>query len=201
MSTTELQRPAETDSKARRAPGRRPGLRAKLRRDWPLLVMTAPAALLVVVFHYLPTMGNIIAFQDYNPFVGSNAFESFLHSEWIGFGNFQELFGDPGFWQAVRNTLTITLFQLVFFFPLPILLAILLNSLVSGKMRGFVQGVVYLPHFFSWVLVVTFFLQMLGGAGLVAEGLRQHGMQPWDIMTDPHTFIILVTGEGVWKDI
>jgi putative aldouronate transport system permease protein len=201
MSTTELQRPVETRNKARRAPGRRPGLRARFRRDWPLLVMTAPAALLVIVFHYLPTMGNIIAFQDYNPFVGSNPFESFLHSEWIGFGNFQELFGDPAFWQAVRNTLTITLFQLVFFFPLPIMLAILLNSLVSGRLRGFVQGIVYLPHFFSWVLVVTFFVQMLGGAGLVAQGLRQHGMQPWDIMTDPHTFIILVTGEGVWKDI
>src|SRR5438876_12378980 len=114
MATTELRRPAEADKTARRVPRRRPRLRARFRRDWPLLVMTAPAALLVLVFHYLPTMGNIIAFQDYNPFVGSNPFESFLQSEWIGFGNFQELFGDPAFWQAVRNTLTITLFQLVF---------------------------------------------------------------------------------------
>src|SRR3954463_5964230 len=145
MATTQLQRPVEGGGAGRPSPGRRPGLRARLRRDWPLLVMTAPAALLVIVFHYLPTLGNIIAFQDYNPFSGSNPFESFLHSEWIGFGNFQELFADPAFWQSVRNTLTITLFQLVFFFPLPIMLAILLNNLVSGKVRGFVQGVVYLP--------------------------------------------------------
>src|SRR6185437_16088230 len=96
-------------------PKRRLPLRARLGRDWPLLVMTAPAALLVIVFHYIPTLGNIIAFQDY---------KSFLGSEWIGFGNFQTLFEDPDFWDAVRNTLSITLFQLISFFPLPIFLAI-----------------------------------------------------------------------------
>ena len=180
---------------------RRRPLRARLRRDWPLLLMTAPAALLVVIFHYVPTLGNIIAFQDYNPFLGDNPLQSFLHSEWIGFGNFETLFKDPAFWDAVRNTLSITLFQLVFFFPLPIFLAILLNSVVSGKLLGFVQSVVYLPHFFSWVLVVTFFVQMLGGAGLLAQELRDVGVQPWSIMTNPHTFIVLVTAEGVWKDI
>jgi putative aldouronate transport system permease protein len=61
--------------------------------------------------------------------------------------------------------------------------------------------VAYLPHFFSWVLVVTFFVQMLGGAGLLAQELRQHGLAPWDVMTDPRTFIVLVTAEAVWKDV
>src|SRR5262245_35270708 len=98
---------------------RRKSLRARLRRDWPFLAMTAPAALLLLVFHYIPTLGNVIAFQDYNPFEGSNAFEAFVKSEWIGFGNFETLFADPSFWDAIRNTLTITAFQLVFFFPLP----------------------------------------------------------------------------------
>ncbi|MEU4774354.1 ABC transporter permease subunit [Micromonospora sp. NPDC023644] len=176
-------------------------LRDRLRRDWPLLAMTAPAATLLLVFHYLPTLGNVIAFQDYNPFVGDDPVEAFWYSEWIGFGNFEALFGDPLFWDAVRNTLTITAFQLVFFFPLPILLAILLNSLVSARVRGFVQSVVYLPHFFSWVLVVTFFVQMLGGAGLLAQEMREAGMRPFDVMTNPDTFIVLVTAEAVWKDI
>ncbi|MGC4808242.1 ABC transporter permease [Micromonospora sp. DT233] len=187
----------------RRAGRARPraGLRARLRRDWPLLAMTAPAAALLLVFHYLPTLGNVIAFQDYNPFVGDDPIEAFLGSEWIGFGNFEALFADPLFWDAVRNTLTITAFQIVFFFPLPILLAILLNSLVSGRLRGFVQSVVYLPHFFSWVLVVTFFVQMLGGAGLLAQEMREAGLQPWHPMTNPDTFIFLVTAESVWKDV
>jgi putative aldouronate transport system permease protein len=180
---------------------RRRSLRARLRRDWPLLAMAAPAAVLLLVFHYLPTLGNVIAFQDYNPFVGDDPLDAFLNSEWIGFGNFEALFRDPLFWDAVRNTLSITAFQLVFFFPLPILLALILNSVVSGRLRGFVQSVVYLPHFFSWVLVVTFFVQMFGGAGLLAQEMRQAGLQPWGIMTNPETFIVLVTAEAVWKDL
>src|SRR5688572_4798045 len=177
------------------------GLTQRLRRDWPLLIMTVPATLLLFVFHYVPTLGNVIAFQDYNPFEGDNAFEAFVNSEWIGFGNFATLFEDPAFWDAVINTLSITLFQLIFFFPLPILLALLLHSLLSARVRAFIQGVVYLPHFFSWVLVITFFVQMLGGAGLLATELRAHGLEPWDIMSNPDAFIVLVTAQSVWKDV
>ena len=176
-------------------------LRARLRRDWPLLVMVAPGALLLAVFHYLPMLGNVVAFQDYNPYVGDTPLEAFLYSEWVGFGQFEALFGDPAFWDALWNTLSITAFQLVFYFPLPIVLAIILNSIISGKVRRFVQTVVYLPHFFSWVLVVTFFVQMLGGAGLLAQVMRDAGLEPWNIMANPDTFIILVTAEAVWKDI
>jgi putative aldouronate transport system permease protein len=173
----------------------------QLRRDWPLLLMTLPAALLLLIFHYVPTLGNVIAFQDYNPFEGDNAFEAFLNSEWIGFGNFATLFEDPAFWDAVLNTLSITLFQLIFFFPLPIVLALLLHSLLSARVRAFIQGVVYLPHFFSWVLVVTFFVQMLGGAGLLVQELRAHGLEAWDVMSNPDAFIVLVTAQAVWKDV
>jgi putative aldouronate transport system permease protein len=176
-------------------------LRARLVRDWPLLVMTAPAALVLLVFHYVPTLGNVIAFQDYNPFAGDNAFDAFVRSDWVGFDNFLQLFSDRAFWDAVRNTLAITLFQLVFFFPLPILLAIVLSSVRSARLRSVVQSILYLPHFFSWVLVITFFVQMLGGAGLLAQVLRQHGLTPWNVMTNPSTFILLVTSEAVWKDV
>ncbi|MEV6348319.1 ABC transporter permease subunit [Actinoplanes sp. NPDC051851] len=176
-------------------------LRARLRRDWQLLAMVVPGFLLLLVFSYVPIAGNVIAFQDYNPYAGGNPLEAFLRSEWIGFGQFQLLFEDPAFWEALRNTLTITAFQLVFFFPLPILLAIMLHNLLSSRIRGFVQTVVYLPHFFSWVLVITFFVQMLGGAGLLAQTFREAGLQPWNIMSNPQTFIVLVTAEAVWKDI
>jgi putative aldouronate transport system permease protein len=180
---------------------RRRAWRSRLRRDWPLVAMTAPAALLLLVFHYLPTVGNVIAFQDYNPFAGANAIDAFVHSDWIGFGNFQTLFEDPAFWDAVRNTLSITIFQLVFFFPLPIALAILIHGVASAKWRSLVQSVVYLPHFFSWVLVVTFFVQMLGGAGLLAQTMRQHHLSSWDAMTNPSTFVVLVTCEAIWRDV
>lgn len=72
---------------------------------------------------------------------------------------------DESFWQATSNTLTITAFQLVFYFPIPIVLAILLDSVIRPRARLFIQSIVYMPHFFSWVLVVTLFQQMFGGAG------------------------------------
>jgi len=187
---------------AQAAPARRRvPFRSRLRRDWQLLVMVLPGFLILMIFSYVPILGNVIAFQDYNPYAGSNPLEAFLSSEWIGFGQFQLLFEDPAFWDAFRNTLAITAFQLAFFFPLPIFLAIMLHNLLSSKLRGFIQTVVYLPHFFSWVLVVTFFVQMLGGAGLLAQTMRDAGLQPWNIMTNPDTFIVLVTTESVWKDI
>jgi putative aldouronate transport system permease protein len=182
-------------------PRRRLPLRARLRRDWPLLVMVAPGLLLLGVFHYLPVLGNVVAFQDYNPYYGEGPLQALLGSPFVGLDTFEILFADPAFWDAVWNTLSITAFQLVFFFPLPIALAILLTSVLSGRLRSFVQTVVYLPHFFSWVLVVTFFVQMLGGAGLLSQELRQAGISPPEIMTNPDTFIVLVTAEAVWKDI
>ncbi len=170
------------------------GLRARLRRDWALLVMVVPTVLLLGIFHYLPLLGNVIAFQDYSPYVG------ILDSPFNGFANFERLMGNPEFWNATVNTLLITGFQLVFYFPLPILLALLLNSVLSARVRAFVQGIVYMPHFFSWVLVITLFQQMLGGAGLLSSFLRSRGWEPVDLMTNPDAFIGLVTLQAVWKD-
>ncbi|MEV4414613.1 ABC transporter permease subunit [Catellatospora sp. NPDC049609] len=180
---------------------RRMSFGARFRRDRGLLLMTVPAALLLAVFHYLPLLGNVVAFLDYDQWAGDSAVEAIVNSPFIGFTNFAELFEDSQFWDALRNTLALTTFQLVFFFPLPIALAILLNSVLSPRLRGFIQTVVYLPHFFSWVLVVTFFVQMLGGAGLLAQVLRDNGMEPWNIMGNPDTFIVLVSTQALWKDV
>jgi putative aldouronate transport system permease protein len=166
----------------------------RLRRDWPLLLMVLPVIVLLGVFHYFPTLGNVIAFQDYSPYAGIRG------SEFIGFANFSRMFSEPAFWSALLNTLSITAFQLVFYFPIPIFLALLLNSVLSVRVRTIVQGVVYLPHFFSWVLVVSLFQQMIGGAGLLAQTLRSHGFAAVDLMTKPDSFIVLVTAQAIWKD-
>jgi len=156
--------------------------------------MVLPVVVLLGVFHYFPTLGNVIAFQDYSPYVGIRG------SEFIGFANFSRMFSEPAFWQAAANTLTITAVQLVFFFPIPIALALLLNSVLSAKLRNVIQGIVYLPHFFSWVLVVSLFQQMIGGGGLLAQSLRNNGYEAVDLMTRPDTFILLVTAQSIWKD-
>lgn len=175
-------------------PARKADRRYRFRRDRVLLLMTVPAVLLLLVFNYVPMFGTATAFQAYSIYSG------FLHSPWVGLDTFRSLFSDPLFWSAFRNTLVLSLVQLVFFFPVPIGLALLLNSIMSSKVRTFVQSVVYLPHFFSWVLAVTVFQEMLGGAGALNTFLRRQGLATWDVMTDPHTFKLLVTAQVVWKE-
>jgi putative aldouronate transport system permease protein len=168
--------------------------RTRLRRDRSLLLMTVPAIVLLVVFNYVPLFGLVTAFQDYDPLVGV------WHSDWAGLDQFRQLFGDPLFWEAMRNTLYLSFVQLVLFFPIPIALALLLNSLFSERLRNVIQSVVYLPHFFSWVLAITIFQQMFGGAGVLNQFLRRHDLPIWDVMTNPHTFALLVTSQAVWKE-
>ncbi|WP_234344090.1 ABC transporter permease [Streptomyces sp. NRRL F-5123] len=168
--------------------------RMKVRRDRTLLLMTVPSIALLLVFNYAPLFGLVTAFQDYDPLVGV------WHSQWVGVDQFRQLFHDPQFWASLKNTIYLSFVQLILFFPIPIALALLLNSVLSVRVRNFIQSVVYLPHFFSWVLTITIFQQMLGGAGLLNQYLRSHDMSTWDIMTNPHTFALLITGQAVWKE-
>ncbi|MFJ2814075.1 MULTISPECIES: ABC transporter permease [unclassified Streptomyces] len=183
----------------RKRPGR-VSLRVRIRRDRVLLLMTLPAILLILLFNYLPILGNIVAFQDYDPYLSDNGITSMLHSSWVGIENFQRIFADSAFWNALNNTLLLFILQLVLFFPVPIGLALLINSVVRPRVRALSQAILYLPHFFSWVLVIAVFQQLFGGAGLLSQLLRQHGYDGLDIMTDPNTFKFLITAQSVWKD-
>ncbi|AQW53746.1 ABC transporter permease [Streptomyces violaceusniger] len=186
---------ARGTSAGRGVPTGRGGWWHRLRRDRPLLLMTAPAVGLLLLFTYVPLIWTTVAYLDYDPFT-----QGLWTSPWVGFDNFTLLFEDSRFWDAFANTLSITFIQLVLFFPVPIALALLLNSVLSDRVRGLVQSILYLPHFFSWVLVVTIFQQMLGGAGLLAQQLRAHGHEGFDLMTDPAVFKFLITAQLVWKD-
>jgi len=168
--------------------------RIRLRRDKSLIIMTIPALVMLIVFNYVPLVGVITAFQYYDPLVGIR------HSEWAGLAQFTALFHDPLFWGALKNTVFLSFVQLILFFPIPIILALVLNTVLSERIRNVVQSIVYLPHFFSWVLTITIFQQMLGGAGVLNQFLRRHDIGTWDIMTNPHTFALLVTGQAVWKE-
>ncbi|ABS01900.1 putative aldouronate transport system permease protein [Kineococcus radiotolerans] len=200
MASTRVERTGEEQVGAvpphppARPPRNRLGHLTRLRRDRSLLLMCLPMVGLLLVFAYVPMAGNVVAWQDYSPFTGVRA------SPFVGWANFERVFADPSFWSAVRNTLTITAFQLVFFFPVPIALALLLNSVLSSRVRVTVQSIVYLPHFFSWVLVVSIFQQVLGGAGLLNRVLEAAGFSGVDIVTNPDTFLFLITSQAVWKD-
>lgn len=177
------------------------GFRHKLRRDCPLILMTLPALLLLIVFAYVPIAFNVIAFEFYTPYAGDGVIDSLVNSAWVGLENFQRMVGDSQFWLAVRNTLTFSSLQLIFYFPIPIALALLINSFLHSKVRAWAQAVLYLPHFFSWVLVITIFQQILGGAGLFSQLLREYGYDAGlDLMTDPGFFKWLITLQVIWKD-
>ena len=169
-------------------------LRVRLRRDGPLLIMAVPMVLLLIVFMYVPMLGNVIAWKDYSPYTG------IVDSAWVGWQNFERVVGDPAFWRAVRNTVAITAFQLLFYFPIPIILALVLNTILSKRIKMMIQAITYMPHFFSWVIVVAIFQQIFGGAGLLNRFLQANGFEPVDIMTNPDTFILLLTSQSVWRD-
>lgn len=170
-------------------------LRHRLRRDRWLLLLGLPGLATIILFHYVPLLGNVIAFKDYQPYLGIS------DSQWVGFDNFMVIFnGDPEFLNALKNTLIITALQVVFVFPAPICLALLLNSLLSEPLKRVVQSILYLPHFMSWVIVVAIFQQVLGNAGLMNGWLHSHGHGTINIIGNAGLFKALITSQVIWKD-
>lgn len=159
-----------------------------------LVLLMLPGLAYFLLFHYGAFIGNVVAFKEYVPFDGLWA------SPWVGVENFSRMFGDPDFWHATWNTLAIALLQLIFFFPVPLAIALLLHGLTSDLLRRFVQSVVYLPHFLSWVIVVALFQQVLGSTGLLNSALGDAGLHAVDIIGNPDAYKPLVVAQVVWKD-
>ncbi|ABY21869.1 ABC-type sugar transport system, permease component [Renibacterium salmoninarum ATCC 33209] len=107
------------------------------------------------------------------------------------------LFADPAFWAAFRNTLVITVVQLVLVFPVPILLALFLNSIISKRLRNFIQSVIYLPHFIGWVIIVVLFSEMLGAGGALTHFLQSLGLPGFNAMNTPEFFPFLITLQSI----
>ncbi len=166
----------------------------RLWRERWMYLFILPGFLYFVLFRYLPYLGNIIAFQDYSPFLG-------FHSPWVGLANFRRLFTDPDFGLALKNTLIISVLSLLFSFPAPIILALLLNSIISDRVKRTVQSIVYLPHFIGWVIVVALWQQVLGGDGFINQFFRNQGLHTINIMANPAFFKPLVILEQNWKNI
>jgi len=126
-----------------------------LKKNAYLYVMFLPVIVYYIVFKYAPMFGIVIAFKDYNAFKGIWA------SPWVGFEHFIDFFESPYFWRLIRNTFLISFYGLIFGFPAPILLALLINELKDGLFKRIVQTISYLPHFISTVILVSMFVQFL----------------------------------------
>ncbi|PLR89143.1 ABC transporter permease [Bacillus sp. T33-2] len=163
----------------------------RIKRDWVLYVMLLPALVYFSIFHVIPLIGMKLAFQDYR-IIGPN--------EWVGWKHFKVLFSSPAFFDVLKNTVIISTMKMVFFFPVPIILSLMVNELRNGPFRKYVQSVVYLPHFLSWVVIAGIWISLLNPADGGVNVIRNFFQLPsLDFMTSKdHIRWVLVFSE-MWR--
>ena len=170
----------------------------QIKRDRFLYALAALPLLYFVIFQYLPMVGVIIAFQDYDPFLGLT--DIFRLDRWVGFKHFRNFFDSIFFWNVMRNTVVISLYKLVFGFPLPIILALLINELRTILFQRTVQTISYLPHFFSMVVAAGIVRAMLTPqGGLLNQLVVGLGGEPKAYLTDPDLFRSIIVTMDIWQ--
>ncbi|MGG0670495.1 ABC transporter permease subunit [Lederbergia citrisecunda] len=162
-------------------------------KNWQLYLLLSPVILYFLVFHYFPLYGLQIAFKDFM------ASKGILGSPWVGFKHFERFFDSYYFWRLIKNTVGIGVFTLVVSFPVPIILALLLNEVKSLRYKKFVQTVIYAPHFLSTVVVVGMLLLFLKTDGLINQVIRLFGGTPVDFISEPAWFKSLYVFSDVWQ--
>ena len=182
-------------ARTRRPKPRRRTWRQAIRRDWQLYSLAVLPLVFFAVFRYLPMAGNVIAFRRYQP--GGSLFGQ----EWVGLRYFTMFVGDPTFWHVFTNTLALGALTLLFTFPLPIVLALLLNELRTRWLKRFVQTVSYLPHFLSIVVVAGMIMQILSVDGVANAGLRAIGHAPITFLQQPNWFRPIYVSSEVWQTV
>jgi putative aldouronate transport system permease protein len=181
-----------------------PGMRTSSSREklWKKIVrgryiylLAMPGFLFILLFKFGPMWGLVLAFQNYIPFKGISG------SNWVGLKHFIELFGDKNFYIMLRNTLLINLFGLIFYFPLPVFLALMLNEVRHELFKKLSQSIVYMPHFLSWVIIasMTFFV-LSSDVGFVNKAFNSLGISPIPFLSEPNFFWGVITAQTIWKE-
>lgn len=161
-----------------------------------LLIMLIPGLIALILFFYYPLVGNVIAFKKYKVTSG------IWGSPWNGFDNFRELFHSNNFAGILKNTVVISFLKLIFGFPAPIILALLLNEVKFNGYKRVIQTCSYLPHFFSWVVLGGIFVMLFSVEGPVNSILMKLGMsEPITFFGDNTSFIVMIIGTAVWQGL
>jgi putative aldouronate transport system permease protein len=179
-----------------------PSLRAKVplrifsARNITLYLFLLPAIVYYVVFHYMPMYGALIAFQDFNPFRGMAG------SPWVGLKHFKDFFGGVYFLRLLRNTMLLSVYGLIFGFPMPIIFALLLNEVKSTKFRSTIQSLSYMPHFVSTVILCGLVVQFLApNTGLIARVIQTFAGEPVNILYRSEWFRTIYIASGIWQGV
>jgi putative aldouronate transport system permease protein len=192
--TGEPRRSGGPPSGARTAPPRTTWRRA-LRRDWQLYTLAILPLAFFLIFRYLPMIGNVIAFRKFEP--GGSLFGE----EWVGLRYVRMFLDDPTFWTVFTNTLVLGGLTLLFCFPLPIVLALLLNEVRTRALKRFLQSVSYLPHFLSIVVVAGIVMQITAIDGPINQMLKVIGEEPVPFLQRPEWFRTIYVSSEMWQTV
>ncbi|KOP65396.1 protein lplB [Bacillus sp. FJAT-18019] len=169
-------------------------LLTRMNREKYIYLLLLPGVLYFIIYRYVPMAGLVIAFKDFNPFTG------FWNSDWVGIKHFTRMFESSEVIQVLVNTIQISLLQIFVAFPVSIILALMLNELRHATLKRFIQSLIYLPHFLSWVVVVGIFVVFLRGEGLVNSVLANFGLEAIPFLTDPAYFKPIIILQVIWKE-
>ncbi|MCU6709080.1 ABC transporter permease subunit [Paenibacillus sp. J5C_2022] len=161
---------------------------------WPLYIMAIPGVTFLVIFKYIPLMGSVIAFQDYSVFKG------FLGSPWVGLKHIEALLHHYDFGKVFTNTLVLGLLRVAVVFPVPILLALLINEVKQVLLKKGIQTALYIPHFFSWVIVAGIAFDLFSLSGLFNVVIGWFGYDPVLVMQESAYFRFIYAATGIWRD-
>ena len=167
-----------------------------LKRYWQLYLLFIPVVVWYVLFMYKPMTNITIAFKKFSPIRG------IAGSPWVGWKNFEQMFAAPMFWRAFRNTLIISLQNLVFGFPAPIIFALLLNELIAPRFKKLTQTISYLPHFISWSVAGGLVYMLLSlNTGTINNLISAFGGEPKNFIGMNSAFRTIVVVSGIWKSL
>lgn len=174
-------------------------LKKNLATEWPLHLFLLPAVILLLIFSYFPMVGILIAFQDYVP---SKGWDLFFKSEWVGLDNFKYIMSMPGFWSSMRNTLVIAIQKIVVNIFVPLILALLLNEVKNALFKKSVQTIIYIPYFFSWVILGGILMSILSPTtGIVNQALVALGLPKVNFLGNLETIQPVFITTHIWKEV
>lgn len=174
--------------------------RNRFKKSLSLYALLIPGLFMIILFHYVPMYGLAIGFKKYNIFLGNSPFDAIRLSPWVGLANWSKLWIQSKFRQAIINTFVISAMKIVIGFPIPIILALMINEVRGTFTKRVLQTVMYLPHFISWVVVGALFMNILGTTGIVNTWIVAMGGKTQKFFMDNHWFRWILLLTSVWKE-
>ncbi len=178
---------------------REAGFRRSFKKDWSrhklTYLMLVPVLAYYVIFHYLPMAGIVVAFQNFKPAKGLTG------SAWVGLRHFADFFSGPYAWRLIRNTVLLSLYQILFSFPMPVILALFLNEMRDNPLKRVCQTLTYMPHFVSLVVICGIIRSFTNSTGIITTLLSYLGMEPKNLLAQPQYYRSIYIISSIWESI